>query len=157
MIQSLGLVLGLVGGLSGIIWGLLALLFGGYEQFKLENALIANVFHTAQDSQDDQDSDSDDDNDVAKKVLIRKVSRQGSYSYGYLEYVVTRILSLFCWCCRRSTACSCLLRRLLRLERYREAVEKLTDEMDVVNFLAATRIGTFLATQKLESHQRDLV
>ena len=45
-IHSLDIVLGLVGGLSSIIWGTLYLIFGGYEQFKLENSLIGVVYAT---------------------------------------------------------------------------------------------------------------
>lgn len=33
-INSLDLVLGVIGGLSGIVWAVLAMLFGGYEAFK---------------------------------------------------------------------------------------------------------------------------
>jgi len=46
-INSLDLVLGLVGGLSGIVWGFLLLVFGGYESFKLENSLIGSVYPTS--------------------------------------------------------------------------------------------------------------
>lgn len=43
-VQSLDIVLGLVGGLSSILWGTLYLVFGGYEQFKLQNSLIGHVY-----------------------------------------------------------------------------------------------------------------
>ena len=33
-INSLDLVLGVIGGLSGIVWAVLAMIFGGYEAFK---------------------------------------------------------------------------------------------------------------------------
>ena len=45
-INSLDKVLGLVGGLSGIVWGFLSLVLGGYESFKLENSLIGSVYPT---------------------------------------------------------------------------------------------------------------
>ena len=46
----------MVGGLSGIIWGSLMLVFGGYESFKFENSLISAVYPTAP-SQDPNDDD----------------------------------------------------------------------------------------------------
>jgi len=54
-IASLDIVLGLVGGLSGIVWGLLALVLGSYETFKFENSLIGAVYPTSP-----QDPPSDD-------------------------------------------------------------------------------------------------
>mmetsp|Transcript_4647 Transcript_4647/g.6123 ORF Transcript_4647/g.6123 Transcript_4647/m.6123 type:complete len:95 (-) Transcript_4647:642-926(-) len=64
IIQSLGLVLGLVGGLSGIIWGVLAFFLNNYESFKFDNALIASVYKTAplgdQDSVDRGDTSDED-------------------------------------------------------------------------------------------------
>ena len=38
------MVLGLVGGLGSILWGTLFFLFGGYEEFKLNNSLIGHVY-----------------------------------------------------------------------------------------------------------------
>ena len=46
-IQSLFATLGLIGGLSGIIWGTLEVCFGGYGSFKFENSLIAAVYPTS--------------------------------------------------------------------------------------------------------------
>ena len=55
--QSLDIVLGLVGGLSGIIWSVLALILGTYETFKLENSLIGAVFPTSPDMDQDLEHD----------------------------------------------------------------------------------------------------
>ena len=52
-INSLDIVLGLVGGLAGIVWGLMALVFGPYEAFKLENSMISAVYPTAPDMHSD--------------------------------------------------------------------------------------------------------
>lgn len=43
-INSLDLVLGVIGGLSGIVWAVLAMLFGGYEAFKYQNSLIGSIY-----------------------------------------------------------------------------------------------------------------
>ena len=45
-ILSLDNVLGFIGGFSGLLWSMLALLFGGYEAFKLDNSLIGAVYPT---------------------------------------------------------------------------------------------------------------
>ena len=50
-INSLDLVLGVIGGLSGLIWSLLAMVFGGYESFKYQNSLISAVYPTGPSTQ----------------------------------------------------------------------------------------------------------
>ena len=73
-IASLDLVLGLVGGLSGIIWGVLALVFGGYESFKFENSLIASIYPTSpQDFSDVDGSDIPSDERKAKLAMMQTV------------------------------------------------------------------------------------
>ena len=46
-IDSLDVVLGLVGGFTGLLWAALSVLLGGYENFKLENSLIGAVYPTS--------------------------------------------------------------------------------------------------------------
>ena len=46
-INSLDLVLGVIGGLSGIVWAVLSMVLGGYEAFKYQNSLIGAVYPTA--------------------------------------------------------------------------------------------------------------
>ena len=46
-INSLDLVLGVIGGLSGIVWAVFAMILGGYEGFRYQNSLIGAVYPTA--------------------------------------------------------------------------------------------------------------
>ena len=43
-INSLDIVLGLVGGLAGLVWGTLSLVFGSYEAYRLQNSLIGSIY-----------------------------------------------------------------------------------------------------------------
>ena len=52
-IKSLDLALGVVGGISAITWGTLALMFDGYESFKYTNSLISAVYPTSPLNHDD--------------------------------------------------------------------------------------------------------
>ena len=60
-INSLDIVLGLVGGLAGVIWPMLAMVFGGYETFKFENSLIGSIYPT---SSQDFDLNTADDSEA---------------------------------------------------------------------------------------------
>jgi len=46
-------VLGVIGGLSSIIWALLSIFLGSYETFKLENSLIGSVYSTGSKEADE--------------------------------------------------------------------------------------------------------
>ena len=46
-IQSIDIILGLVGGVSGIIWAALGLIIGPYEDFKFNNSVIGMIYPTA--------------------------------------------------------------------------------------------------------------
>ena len=47
VIQSLDIVLGLVGGFTGLLWSATAMILGGYETFKFESSLIGALYKTA--------------------------------------------------------------------------------------------------------------
>jgi len=99
---SLDIVLGLVGGLSGIVWGVLNLVFGGYETFKLENSLIGAVYPTSpQDFSDGHGGELPLDANKAKKQMMRTVAERGKYFYNYSEYLTTSLLGCFCCCFKR--------------------------------------------------------
>ena len=157
MITSLDLTLGLVGGVSAIIWGTLMFAIGGYESFKFENSLISAIYPT---SPQDSDPDGGDDGSPpteqkAKHAMMRTVAERGRYWYTYSEYFLTWFLNSLCCCfCRRS---SWFQRRIERLERHEAASEKLADEIDIVNLLHALRLGQFTAKLNLKKHQRALI
>ena len=87
---SLDIVLGIVGGLSGIVWGVLNLVFGGYETFKLENSLIGAVYPTSPHDCSEGDAwEAASDAQNAKLQMMRTVAERGKYFYNYSEYITT--------------------------------------------------------------------
>ena len=54
-VQSLDLVLGLVGGFSSIVWAALLIIFGHYEEFKLNNSVIRTIYSTRPHNNNDND------------------------------------------------------------------------------------------------------
>ena len=46
-IQSLDIVLGIVGGFTGLLWSAISTLLGGYESFKFQNTLIGALYRTS--------------------------------------------------------------------------------------------------------------
>ena len=149
-INSLDLVLGLVGGLSGILWSGLFLVFGGYETFKLENSLIGAVYPTSPNNNEPCESEQE-----AKHEMMKTVAERGKYFYNYSEYLLACFIKTFCSCCCRST--NCYKRRQKRLERHQEASERLNNEIDIIKLLYVQRLGQFMAKLLLKRHQRALI
>ena len=127
-IQSIDLVLGLVGGLYGIIWGTLLILMENYETFKLENSLIGSIYPTSP-----QSDVPPTDEPRAKQAMYRTVSERGKYFYGYSEYWCISFLNKFCCCCFRSS--SWFDMKMKRLQRHEAASKQLADEIDIVKLL----------------------
>ena len=63
-------------------------------------------------------------------------------------------LKMCCCCCSKRQS---FQRRLERLERHEEAVDKLANEIDIVKLLYVQRVGQFIAKLILKKHQRALV
>lgn len=78
--MSLDIILGVIGGLTTIVWGFLCLVFGSYETFKLENSLIGAVYPTAPlgrpdaDHTDEGDDWTPKDQNEARETLMHRVA-----------------------------------------------------------------------------------
>ena len=57
VVNSLDIVLGLVGGLAAVFWSALSYSLGDYEQFKYENSLIGSIYPTIPKKTADEDLD----------------------------------------------------------------------------------------------------
>ena len=64
-VNSLDIVLGLVGGFVGLIWGVCSFVLGSYEAFKLENSLIGAFYPTSPQGRHDSDDSSKKSDDEA--------------------------------------------------------------------------------------------
>ena len=129
-VNSLDLVLGLVGGLAGVVYPALFFIFGGYENFKFENSLISAIYPTSpQDFVSDADASPESER-KAKAAMMKTVSERGKYFYNYSEYLLSWILSSCCCCACGKT--DWYHRRVKRYERHETAREKLAEEIDII-------------------------
>jgi hypothetical protein len=80
-INSLDLILGLVGGFTSIIWSFLGLLIAPYEDFKFQNSVAGNIYPTS--PQKDEDEREHDNAAEAKWHLEDTIKERGKFSYKY--------------------------------------------------------------------------
>ena len=139
-INSLDQVLGVIGGLSGIVWTVLSMLFGGYEAFKYQNSLISAVYPTAPAEEPiDGEIASSEGQHMAKVQMMQKIASRRKYWYSYSEYLWASLLATWLCCCVNGQLCA--KKRVQRLYRHNKAAEKLADEIDIVKLLYVQRIG----------------
>ena len=73
-------LLGIIGGISSIIWAVLGFVISGYESFKFENSLISSIYPTSPQKFDDGDNDGIPPNEnKAKHAMMKTVSERGKY------------------------------------------------------------------------------
>ena len=94
--MSLDVLLGLVGGLSAVVFGALNLFLGSYQQFKYENSLIGSIYSTAPGDDNDEVPKSEI---KAQNELMNKVAERGKYFYSIREYAYFMPVVLLCSCC----------------------------------------------------------
>lgn len=103
-------MLGLVGGVSGVVWAVFAFTIGDFESFKYENALIGSIYPTSpfknnsEDSINPSASPNIQSEKEAKHKMMRTVAERGKYFYSYFESRLTSFLNIFCSCCLKNKA-----------------------------------------------------
>ena len=76
--DSLDLILGLLGGYSAILWGVVAYSLGGYESFKFNNSIIGAIYSASPGGGED---DPAGDLREAKDEMRHEVENQGRFFY----------------------------------------------------------------------------
>lgn len=128
-INSLDLVFSLVGGFTTIIWALLAIIIAPYEDFKFNASLIGSIYPTS--PQRDEDEPPISSRLKANETLQGTVIERGKFFYEFSEYNWTWILaSLFC--CFLSKDSLWWKKRMFKYKRYEQAVERLSEEIDIL-------------------------
>ena len=159
-IQSLDLILGLVGGISSIIWSIFGMAISPYEAFKFQASLIGSIYPTSPQPDDDgQDEDGFDEigsSKEAHKVLYTTVIERGKFYYNYGEYIWTWFLASVCCCCINKKSKWWRVREF-KYNRYQKAVEQLQEEIDIQKHVSTQRLTTFLGKLILRKHQRALI
>ena len=133
VIQSLDIVLGLVGGFTGLLWSVTAMIIGGYESFKFESSLIGALYSTSPEAAEKPKTEEE-----AKFNMINAIAKRGEYSYNYPEYLYARLTRFIC-CCSAARKSA----RIAKLKRHEKATELLANEIDIVKILSLQRISEF--------------
>ena len=103
-------MLGIIGGFSGLVWGVLGLLLGSYESFRQDVSLLES-FYSADDRIRDTEIYSGrfiKKNIDYKGNLQAELQNRTRYTYSYWSYAKANFIRNFFCCC----ACKQRLNRL---------------------------------------------
>ena len=148
-IVSLDLILGLVGGITSIVWVTLGLLLSPYEEFKFNASLAGSVYPTS--PQKDEDEAPVDSRQEATQILEGTVSERGKLYYKFSEYHSTWFLDKCCCCFLRRDS-RFWRSRIFKYKRYEKAIERLTEEIDILKHISSQRLSQFMAKLILRKH-----
>ena len=135
-IQSLDVVLGIVGGFTGLLWSALTVLLNGYESFKFDNTLIGALYPTSPAVVSKPKTEEE-----AQSIMLNAITGRGYYFYNYSAYICARIFRCLCCCCNSPHK----YRWSAKLKQYEDASEQLANELDVIKLLKWQRISAFNA------------
>ena len=120
--KSLDVILGLIGGLSSIVWGFFLLILGSYESFKLQNSLISSFYTISPLSNEAGNTEEAEPKspDEAKSALMKAAAEPCKYSFNFSEYIFTRTMQIL-FCCKCLKEKPWIASRIKRLKRHEDA------------------------------------
>ena len=153
-IQSIDLILGLVGGISAIAWGAIGMFLASYQDFKFQHNLIGSMYATAPQKNEDEPPLSD--RQEAQLNLESTVHERGKFYYTYSAYYFTWMILTCCPCFINKDSLT-WKRRKHCYDRYENAVERMNKEVDIMRHISNLRVSMFMSKLSLNKHQRALV
>ena len=84
--SSLDMLLGLIGGFTGLIWAITEYMIGGYENFRFSQEIISEIYSTTTNARMRQDNEPENLQDALNDIQACLES-QSRYAYSYCEYL----------------------------------------------------------------------
>jgi hypothetical protein len=142
-------VLALIGGYAGMIWLLIELLVGGFQEHAFLASLVRRLYTTEKRIRTEKDIEDDDKRELEARMLNR---RPTIFSFAECWYVS---IVFSCCCCFRST--SWYKQQKLKKAIYDESFERLEKEIDMLNLIQSARTVKLVASVALSKRQRGLI
>jgi hypothetical protein len=141
-VDTINVMLGLIGGFAGVIMTTVNVLFGWYPAFLFERSLIRRLFT---DSEEQQANPTD---------MAQRVKRYRPFVYSLKEYLTTPLLNFFtCGQCSPCCRGAWMMRRRERYDKFQIARERLSRELDLLEIVKRQRMFNLL-TQSMFAYRQ---
>ena len=141
--------LALMGGYAGTIWMLIGFAVGGFQSFAYEASLLSLLFTRDKRKRGRNLIEEDDKREAEACILNREPN-----SFSYMDYLVNKFVTSCCCCLSRS---QWFKERLSKRKAQTEAFDRLSSEIDILNFIKASRTLKLLTSVMLRKNQRQLI
>jgi hypothetical protein len=141
--------LALMGGYAGTIWMLIGFAVGGFQSFAYEASLLRLLFTRDKRKRKQHLIEEDDKREVEACILNREPN-----SFSYMDFLTNKFVATFCCCFSRT---QWYKERLSKRKSQEEAFDRLSSEIDILNFIKASRTLKLLTSVMLRKNQRQLV
>ena len=139
--SSFDLLMGIVGGISALLWTGTGWLLSTYQEFRFNNSIIGMIYPTS--PQPDPEAEGPQDVKTAEEMLFDTVKARGKFYYSYWQYYWAWILLKLCCCCVNKKS-KRHQRREFQFKRYRDAVKRMNEEVDILKHIANQRTSQFV-------------
>lgn len=132
------------------MWLLIYFVIGGFQSFAYQASLTRQLY-----TRDESDKvatrveEEDDAKEIGSRISIRKPN-----IFHYFEHIYTSFVASWCCCFRRTEWYKF---RKLRAEAHAEVFDRLSNEIDILNFIQASRALKLLTSTLLRTNQRHLI
>jgi hypothetical protein len=136
--------LALMGGYAGTIWMLIGFAVGGFQSFAYESSLLRLLFTRDKRKRGRNMIEEDDKREMEACILNKEPN-----SFSYMNYLMNKFVSTFCCCCSRT---QWYKERLSKRKAQAEAFDRLSNEIDILNFIKASRTLKLLTSVMLRKN-----
>jgi len=142
--------LALVGGYAGTVWLIIYFFIGSFQTFSYHASLTRKLYTRDHfEKVASRVEEEDDAKEIGSRINIRKQD-----IFHYFEYLYTKLVSSCCCCLKRTEWYKF---RKLRAEAHAEVFERLSNEIDIFNFIQASRALKLMTSTLLRTNQRHLI
>ena len=137
------MVIGSIGGFSGMIWSAVLIIIGPYEAFTYTASQVSEIYPINRRQIGHQNVND------AKNDLKESLDTLGRYHYTFLEMIFASVIKKFCCFFKKF---KCYKKRNARLSRHQAAEERLSKELDVFSVLKLLRLTEFISMVRLKRY-----
>ena len=93
-IYSIDASLAFIGGYTALFWQIASILVGSYQAYSYESDLINKLFTV------DKSNGRKPETLSSRDEVEALVTNRAPYNYSYKEYLLTKLMKIFCFCCK---------------------------------------------------------
>lgn len=139
-----------MGGYASVIWVIIQFFVSSFQNFAYQASLTRKLY--TRDVKKKKLARVEEENDI--KEIGSRIGIRKQDIFHYVEFIYTKLVSSCCCCLKRT---EWYQYRKLRAEAHAEVFDRLSKEIDILNFIQASRSLRLMTSTLLRTNQRHLI